>query len=66
VKTLLALEDNDERIATSQLVVRELAEHWQMPVWRDAPTTLTESPECFDEICRLLKRSTAKGKRGRS
>jgi len=48
VKTLLLLEDNDDRIAAFESILRELGEEWQMRVWRDAPTMLAESEEFFD------------------
>jgi ADP-ribosylglycohydrolase len=48
VKTLLLLEDNDERISAFESIVRELGEEWQMRVWHDAPTMLAECEELFD------------------
>jgi ADP-ribosylglycohydrolase len=48
VKTLLLLEDNDERIAAFESILLELGEEWQMRVWRDAPTMLAEWEEFFD------------------
>ena len=48
MKTLLLLEDNDERIAAFESILRELGEEWQMRVWRDAPTMLAECEEFFD------------------
>lgn len=48
MKTLLLLEDNDERIAAFETVLRELGEEWQMRVWRNAPTMLAECEEFFD------------------
>src|SRR5262245_51279584 len=48
LKTLLLLEDNDERIVAFESVLRELGENWQMRVRRDAPTMLAECEESFD------------------
>jgi ADP-ribosylglycohydrolase len=48
VKTLLLLEDNGERIAAFESIIRELGEEWQIRVWRDAPTMLAECEEFFD------------------
>ena len=48
MKTLLLLEDNDDRIVAFEAVVRELGEDWQMRVWRDAPSMLAECAEFFD------------------
>ena len=42
MKTILLLEDNDERIAGFKSAVRELGEDWQVRVWRDAPTMIAE------------------------
>lgn len=49
MKTLLLLEDNTERIAGFEAVLRELGESWQMHVWRDAPTMLAECEDCFHD-----------------
>jgi ADP-ribosylglycohydrolase len=49
VKTLLLLEDNADRIAAFEAVLRELGEEWQMRVWRDAFTMLAECEEFFDK-----------------
>lgn len=47
MKTLLLLEDNAERIAAFEAVVRELGDDWQMRVWLDAPTMIAECEDCF-------------------
>lgn len=47
MKTLLLLEDNAERIAAFEAVVRELGDDWQMRVWRDAPTMIAECEDFF-------------------
>jgi hypothetical protein len=49
VKTLLLLEDNADRIAAFESVLRELGEEWQMRVWRDAFTMVAECEEFFDK-----------------
>lgn len=49
MKTLLLLEDNGERIAAFEAVVRELGEGWQLRVWRDAPTMIAECEDCFGD-----------------
>ena len=50
MKTLLLLEDNDERIVAFEAAFRELGKDWQMRVWRDAPTMLAECEDCFDTV----------------
>jgi hypothetical protein len=64
MKTILLLEDNDERIAGFKSAVHELGGDWQVRVWRDAPTMLAECEDCFDDdpgeegaAVRLLKSS---------
>jgi ADP-ribosylglycohydrolase len=47
LKTLLLLEDNSDRIAAFESILRELGEEWQVRVWRDAPTMLAECEEFF-------------------
>ena len=49
VKTLLLLEDNNERVAAFESALRELGEDWQMRVWHDAPTMLAECEDWFDK-----------------
>jgi len=51
MKTLLLLEDNDERIAAFQAILPALGNDWQIRVWRDAPTMLTECTDYFPETC---------------
>lgn len=48
VKTLLLLEDNEERIAAFESALRELGDDWQMRVWRDAQTMASECEDYFD------------------
>jgi hypothetical protein len=42
MKTILLLEDNDDRIAGFKSVVHEFGGDWQVRVWRDALTMLAE------------------------
>jgi len=49
MKTLLLLEDNAERIAGFEKAVAELGPDWNVRVWRDAPTMLTECADCLGE-----------------
>ena len=49
VKTILLLEDNDERVAGFKSAVPELGGEWQVRIWRDAPTMLAECEDCLDE-----------------
>ena len=50
MKTLLLLEDNDERIVAFQSAFRELGADWEMRVWRDAHTMLAECEKFFDSV----------------
>jgi hypothetical protein len=50
MKTILFLEDNDERIVGFKSAVHELGGDWQVRVWRDAPTMHTECEEYFDDV----------------
>ena len=50
MKTLLLLEDNDERIVAFESALRDLGEDWQMRVWRDALTMLAECEDFFDDV----------------
>jgi ADP-ribosylglycohydrolase len=42
MKTILILEDNDERIAAFQRAVAELGPEFGLKIWRDAPTMIAE------------------------
>ncbi|HUS36031.1 MAG TPA: ADP-ribosylglycohydrolase family protein [Verrucomicrobiae bacterium] len=53
VNTLLLLEDNDERVAAFSAVVREEMPKWELRIWRDAVTMMTECLECL-ESARLI------------
>jgi ADP-ribosylglycohydrolase len=47
VKTILILEDNDERIAAFRDAIVSLGEGWQLKVWLDAPTMMAECESWF-------------------
>jgi len=47
VKTILILEDNDERIAAFQKTVAALGDGFEVKVWRDAPSMIAECEEFF-------------------
>ncbi|MDB6028222.1 MAG: ADP-ribosylglycohydrolase [Verrucomicrobiales bacterium] len=49
MKTLLLLEDNAERIAGFEAVLKDLGDDWQLRLWRDAPTMLRECDSCFEQ-----------------
>ena len=42
MKTILILEDNDERIAAFQKAVAALGDGFDLKVWRDAPSMIAE------------------------
>ncbi len=47
MKTILILEDNDERIAGFQKAVAELGDGFDLKIWRDAPSMIAECAEFF-------------------
>jgi len=47
VKTILILEDNDERIAAFQKTVAALGEGFELKIWRDAPSMMAECERFF-------------------
>jgi ADP-ribosylglycohydrolase len=47
VKTILILEDNDERIASFQKTVSALGDDFESKVWRDAPSMIAECETFF-------------------
>ena len=47
MKTILILEDNDERIAAFQKTVATLKDAFELKVWRDAPTMIAECEVFF-------------------
>lgn len=49
MKTILMLEDNDERIAAFQKAVASLGTGFDLKVWRDAPTMIAECEPYFPQ-----------------
>lgn len=49
MKSILILEDNDERVAGFMAAVAQLGPEWQLRLWRDAPSMLEECAEFFPE-----------------
>jgi len=47
MKTILILEDNDERIAGFQKTVAELNDSFELKIWRDAHSMIAECAEFF-------------------
>ena len=47
MKTILILEDNDERIAAFEKTVAELGGGFELKVWRDAPSMIAECETFF-------------------
>jgi ADP-ribosylglycohydrolase len=47
MKTILILEDNDERIAAFQKTVASLGDGFELRVWRDAPSMIAECEAFF-------------------
>jgi len=47
MKTILILEDNDERIAGFQKAVAELNGRFELKIWRDAPSMIAECAVFF-------------------
>ncbi len=47
MKTILILEDNDERIAAFEKTVAELGSSFELKVWRDAPSMIAECEAFF-------------------
>jgi ADP-ribosylglycohydrolase len=47
MKTILILEDNDERIAAFQSAARALGAELELKVWRDAPSMMAECEQFF-------------------
>ena len=47
MKTILILEDNDERIAAFQKTVAALGGGFELKIWRDAPSMIAECEAFF-------------------
>ena len=50
-KTILMLEDNDDRIDGFRAVVSKLSCGLQLKVWHDAPAMLQECSAFFQDVC---------------
>src|SRR5687767_4871495 len=50
MKTLLLLEDNDDRIAQFRSVVQEMRSDWHLEVWTDAPAMLSACEQHFAQV----------------
>ena len=57
MKTILILEDNDDRIATFQKAVAALGDGLDLKFWRDAPSMIAECEPFFPNDCIDLARS---------
>src|SRR5437588_2970782 len=53
MKTILILEDNDERIAAFERTITALGDDFESKVWRDAPTMCAEC-EAYFPIAALI------------
>jgi hypothetical protein len=47
MKTILILEDNDDRIAAFKKAVEVLGDGFDLKVWRDAPSMIAECETFF-------------------
>jgi len=54
MKTILILEDNDERIAAFQKTVAELRDGIELKIWRDAPSMMAECEAFFPTVAIIL------------
>ena len=53
-KSILILEDNDERIAAFEKTVASLKGEFELRVWRDAPTMIAECESFFPTAREVL------------
>ena len=51
MKTILILEDNEDRIAAFRAAVRELGDGYELKLWRDAPSMVAECEAHFASAC---------------
>jgi len=47
MKTILLLEDNEERVLGFKAVIASLGHDYELKIWRDAPTMISECEEFF-------------------
>jgi FixJ family two-component response regulator len=50
-RTMLILEDDDDRVRGLQNAVASLGAEFGVRIWRDAPDMIEESPACFAKAC---------------
>jgi CheY-like chemotaxis protein len=50
-RTILILEDNDERIDGFKKAMTALGEGYALRLWHDAPTMIAQCASCFAEAC---------------
>ena len=50
-RTILMLEDDEDRVRGFQSAVASLGQDVGVRIWRDAPTMIAEAPVCFAEAC---------------
>jgi FixJ family two-component response regulator len=50
-RTLLILEDDDERVRDLRSAVASLGQELRVRIWSDAPTMIAEAPACLAETC---------------
>jgi FixJ family two-component response regulator len=50
-RTILILEDDDDRVRGFQKALASLGRDFCVRIWRDAPTMIAESPACFAKAC---------------
>ncbi len=48
-RTILMLEDDEDRVRGFQSAVASLGQDFRLRIWRDAPTMIAEGPACFAE-----------------
>lgn len=50
-KSILILEDDEKRIADFRMAVAQLGPNFQVKIWRDAPTMISELPDFISDAC---------------
>ncbi|HTV42694.1 MAG TPA: ADP-ribosylglycohydrolase family protein [Candidatus Sulfotelmatobacter sp.] len=50
MKTILILEDNEDRIAGFERAVAELGDGFELKIWRDAPSMIAECEQYFSSV----------------
>lgn len=49
--SILILEDDDKRIADFRSAITDLGNDFQVKIWSDAPTMISELPNCIENAC---------------